>query len=778
MRKKILLSDIEKAINNDINLEIDNNKIISANELLVIKRDGRIEKYDINKMKKICLWACDNNETFANDILKSTRIKLYNKIKIQDVYDEIIKSTVNKISRLTPQYEKIAAKLYLLKIYKETWNIKKTDYIDFVNVIEKGLSKNVYNKKVFKSYSIDEIKELGKYIQQERDFLFTYKSLYIFFEKYSMGISKTKKFELPQHTYMRIAMSLFYQENPEIRLNLVKDFYDVISQHYITVATPIMLNAGSKNQQLSSCVLSTVGDDTISIMDVAKDVGIYSKNKGGTAIDISRIRCSGSSILGNDGYSTGPVPFVKIYESTVKAFNQGSSRPGACCIYFQWWNYNVRELVVLKNNGGTEENRARQLKYAVKINQLLIDRYLNGENVTLFDPKEASELFGKTGEEFNKKYCELENKTNIKKIVIPAKQLFALIFKERAETGNIYLFHEENVNNASLLNRYINSSNLCCEIVLPSRESKLIKQINYIDDGKEMLCKQYEIGEIALCNLSSINIFKFMQANEEMRNKVIKYIIRGLDNSIDVSYYPVKEAELSNKKYRYLGIGVLNMANYLANKKIVIDSQEALEETHKIFDEISFHIIEESMKLAIEKGAFPCFKETLWAKGELPIFKANKNALKLTDYQPNLDKWKKLANMVKQYGLRNAQLLAIAPTATSGKAINATESIEPIQNLYYKEDGKTNLPTLVPNIKNWKYYKLAHECDQYMLLKAAAIRQCYLDQAQSINIYFNQIKSLKDFSLIHIWGFSLGIKTFYYCKTLKEDIENICESCS
>ena len=775
---KTFLSDIEKAISSDGELEINSKTTIDANDLLVIKRDGRIVKYEVDKMKKVCLWACDNNEIYANQILSSTRIKLYNKIKIQDVYDELIKSVVNKISRMSPQYELISAKLLLLKLYKETWNIKKTTYPNFKDVIDKGLSKNKYNQIIYSSYSDEEIEELNKYIKQERDFLFTYKSLYIFYEKYCMSYSKNKKFELPQHAYMRISMSLFWNERKDIRMKLVKDFYDVISQHYITMATPIMLNAGTKNQQLSSCVLSRVGDDTNSIMDVAKDVAIYSKNKGGTAIDISKIRSSGSQIVGNDGFSSGPVPFVKIFESTIKAFNQGSTRPGACCIYFQWWNYNVRELVVLKNNAGTEENRARQLKYAVKLNQLFIDRFLNGENITLFDPKDAHELLDKFGEEFNKKYIELENKSNIKKQVISARELMALIFKERAETGNIYLFHEENVNEKSLLNRYVNSSNLCCEIVLPSRESKFSKQIIFDDDEKTFISKQYELGEIALCNLASINIYNYMYASKEMRNKVVECVVRGLDNTIDIALYPVVEAKTTNKKYRYLGIGMLNLANYLANEKKVIDSQEALEKMHEIIDKLSYSIIEASHNLAIEKGSFPAFSETKWAEGKLPIFMANKNALNLTKYQPDMEKWKDLASRIRKYGIRNAQLLAIAPTATSGKAINATESIEPIQNFYYKEDGKTNLPTLVPNIHNWKYYKIATDCDQYALIKMAAIRQCYLDQAQSINVYFKQVKSLTEFSLLHIWGFLLGIKTFYYCKTINEEVQEICESCT
>ena len=768
-KEKTLLSDIENQIND---------KTMDSSDIMVIKRNGNIVPYDVNKMRRVCLWACDGIEAFSDLLLSSTRIKLYDKIKIAHVYDELIKSAANKISRINPEFEKIAAKLLLLKIYKESWNIKKTRYPNFLEVVELGIKNKKYNAQVYNSYSEDELIELGNYIKQERDFLFTYKSLYIFHEKYCLNATKTKKLELPQHAYMRIALSLFKDESKQIRIDLVKEMYDILSQHYVTVATPIMLNAGTINQQLSSCVLSKVGDNTNSIMETAKQVATYSKFKGGNAVDFTSIRSSGSTIVGNDGFSSGPVPFIKIFESTVKAFNQGSTRPGACAIYFPWWHYNFRELIVLKSNTGTEENRARQLKYAVKINNLLIDRVLRGEDVTLFDPKDVPDLQNSFGEEFNKKYVEYENKSGIRKITLPAKEVIALIFKERVETGNIYLFHEENVNEATLLNRYVNSSNLCCEIVLPSRESILNQEYIYLNGNQKLIMSETSAGEIALCNLSSINIYEFYKLNKENQDKVVNTLVRALDNTIDIATYPVKEAEITNKEYRYLGIGVLNMANYFASKKIFIDSQEALEETNKIFDDLSYRIILASHNLAKIKGSFTKFNETQWAAGIVPIMKANKKAMALTNYQPDMKRWKELGEKIKNGGIRNAQLMAIAPTATSGKAVNATESIEPIQNLFYKEDGKINLPTLVPNIKNWKYYKIAQDCDQYMLIKAAAIRQMYLDQAQSINIYFKKVTSLKEFSLFHFWAFELGIKTFYYCKTLKEELEEICESCS
>lgn len=774
---RVKLSILDK--DTSINIK---NKEYNSNEIIVIKRDGSEEPYMPEKMKKVCMWACDNKEVFANILLESTKIKLYDKIKISDVYDELIKTAVNNINRIYPQYENIAAKLYLLKIYHDAWHIKdKTKYPEYYDVIKKGLSHDVYKAEVFESYSREEIDELSKEINIKNDYLFTYKSLYTFYSKYCLNYTKNKKLELPQHAYMRIAMTLFYKEDESIRLELVKKFYKYISTHYFTLATPIMLNAGTIKQQLSSCVLSKMGDSAHSIMDAIKDIAIYSKYKGGNAIDISEIRSSGSYILGNNGFSSGPVPFIKIIESTIKAFNQGATRPGVCCVYFQWWHANFEDLVVLKNNSGTEENRARHLKYSVKINDLLIKRVLKNEKISLFNPNDVPKLIGKFGNEFEEEYIKYEENKSIKRKIVDARKIMEMLLKERAETGNIYIFHEENVNKTSMLNRYINSSNLCCEIVLPSRDSKLIneKSRKSLDDKEYIISKDYNSGEISLCNLASINLAKWGFENKKIQQEIIDIVVRGMDNTIDIADYPVQEGKITNINYRYLGIGVLNYANYLAKKKIVIDSHESLEETHKLFDNWSYMIINASIKLSKEKGRYKMFNESKWAQGELPLFVANKKALKITKYQPDMQKWKELSEEIKTHGLRNAQLMAIAPTATSGKAINATESIEPIQHFFYKEDGKINLPTLAPNLKeNSKYYKMAIDCNQYQLLKLAAIRQIYLDQAQSINSYFKKVTSLTDFTLYHIYGFELGIKTYYYCKTEKDVIDEICESCT
>ena len=747
--------------------------------ITIIKRNGSEEKYNPKKMLRVIMWACEDVDWLATELQEATEFKQYNKMKITDLYDELVKTAVNKISMLYPQWEDVAAKLYMLKIYKDTWNVTDKFYPHLKDVLSKGSASGTYNKEIVSSFSDEEIEQLNAAINQEYDYKFTYKSLYTFFDKYCLKYSKTKKLELPQLAYMRVAMFLHSQDKSDRIFNIIKT-YDNLASHKYTLATPIMLNAGTKFSQLSSCVLSKVNDSTKSIMDTMKNLAVYSKHKGGTALDISEWRSKGAYIAGTQGVSSGPVPFLKIVESTMKAFNQGGARPGANCVYFPWWHADFDDLIVLKSNGGTEENRCRGLKYAVKINNLLIERAVKNENIHLFDPMDVRPLIGKFGSEFERLYEEYENKPSLKKRSVNARDMFYKIMKERSETGNVYLFHEENVNENNMLDRYINSSNLCTEILEPSVPSSEIRdELMTGELGDKTITKQYNAGEIALCNLASVNLLEYSTLSDEEKETMIYNVMSTMDNTIDIAKYPVKEGMNANQQYRYLGSGVNNYANYLASKEIIIGTQEALEETSRLFDELSYNILSASNQLAIERGKFDKFYSTRWADGHLPIDSANKNALSLTKYQPDMKKWNVLREKIRQFGVRNALHMAIAPTATSGKAQNATESIEPIQNLFYKEDGTMSVPTIVPNFrKNNQFYKRGFDCDQMKLVELAAIRQMYLDQSQSVNLYFTRPDSFLELMNVHLHGFKLGVKTFYYLKQKKDSSEAECESCS
>ena len=777
--KRLSLNDLSIAVTGKEKINISNHDIMSANKITIIKRDGRKEPFNPGKLKKMALWACENNEYMTEELIRDTEIKLHKEIKITDMYQQLIITAVNKISMLQPIWEDVSAKLQLMSIYKETYNIsKENEYPSLLDVLLKGVEHKIYDKKTIAKYTLAELEELNLAIDPKRDILFNYKGLVTFFDKYCLNYTKTKKLELPQHAYMRVAMALMVNETDKVKR--VKELYNAISQHQYTVATPIILNALTPGQQLSSCVLNTLNDDSHSILDTGKNLGIYSKFKGGTALDISSMRAKGSYIEGTQGYSSGPIPFMKFFESIMKAWNQGGKRPGALAIYFNWWHLDAYDVLSLKSNGGTDENRARGLQYAVKLNQYFLDAVINDEEVTLVDPKDASELVGKFGKEFNLLYTNYINRTNIRKKKVKARELWEKIMKERSETGNIYLYHEENVNESTLLNRYIGSSNLCTEIVLPSRaSSQTSEELIKLENGDYEIVKRYKAGEIALCNLSSVNLERWYYMKTDEKWELIRTLVRGLDNTVDVANYPVKEGKHSNLMYRYLGIGVLNYANYLALCNIVIDTQEAAEMTDQLFDELSYMIISVSVELAIEKGKFEKFYETEWAQGVLPIHKSNPKAEALTKYKYDEKRWNELSEKVKTFGIRNAQLMAIAPTATSGKACNAIESTEPISDFFYKEEGTITVPTVVPNFrKNNQHYKKAFDCDQYALLRNAAIRQKWIDQAQSVNVYVKTPDSLMDLTKLHLYGFALGMKTFYYLKQQKESDEYVCESCS
>ena len=777
--KRLSLNDLSIAVTGKEKINISNHDIMSANKITIIKRDGRKEPFNPGKLKKMALWACENNEYMTEELIRDTEIKLHKEIKITDMYQQLIITAVNKISMLQPIWEDVSAKLQLMSIYKETYNIsKENEYPSLLDVLLKGVEHKIYDKKTIAKYTLAELEELNLAIDPKRDILFNYKGLVTFFDKYCLNYTKTKKLELPQHAYMRVAMALMVNETDKVKR--VKELYNAISQHQYTVATPIILNALTPGQQLSSCVLNTLNDDSHSILDTGKNLGIYSKFKGGTALDISAMRAKGSYIEGTQGYSSGPIPFMKFFESIMKAWNQGGKRPGALAVYFNWWHLDAYDVLSLKSNGGTDENRARGLQYAVKLNQYFLDAVINDEEVTLVDPKDASELVGKFGKEFNSLYTNYINRTNIRKKKVKARELWEKIMKERSETGNIYLYHEENVNESTLLNRYIGSSNLCTEIVLPSRaSSQTSEELIKLENGDYEIVKRYKAGEIALCNLSSVNLERWYYMKTDEKWELIRTLVRGLDNTVDVANYPVKEGKHSNLMYRYLGIGVLNYTNYLALCNIVIDTQEAAEMTDQLFDELSYMIISVSVELAIEKGKFEKFYETEWAQGVLPIHKSNPKAEALTKYKYDEKRWNELSEKVKTFGIRNAQLMAIAPTATSGKACNAIESTEPISDFFYKEEGTITVPTVVPNFrKNNQHYKKAFDCDQYALLRNAAIRQKWIDQAQSVNVYVKTPDSLMDLTKLHLYGFALGMKTFYYLKQQKESDEYVCESCS
>lgn len=758
--------------------------------LIIIKRDGSRENYSYDKMKKFLLRICDNSEVYANMIIEKTIVKLNKEeMKIQDLVDLIIKTTLSEVSMLYPKFDEIASKLYLTKIRKTASN--SFEYPNLKDILTQGVKAKVYSPDFVNAYSEDDIEYFNSIIDPDRDYLFnSYKAIKIFHDKYCIRKSKTVTLELPQHAYMRVAMFLNHKEPYFVRKQFVKDTYNMISKHLVTMATPIMINSGTMNPQMSSCVLTKTNDDTRSILKAGNNIAIYSKFKGGTALDISLLRATGS-LIGESGTSSGPVPFIKLINEIICAWNQGSTRKGACAIYYTIFHLDVFSLLPLKDNSGTETTRARDLMYSVKIDDVFIERWHKDEDYTLFDPIDVPLLFTTYGDEFKEAYEKYERTTSIRKKKIKARELFDQVLKYRVETGNLYIFFTDNVNKHNMLNDYISSSNLCSEITLPTEGASFKDEIL---DYQGNIVQTFESTEkIALCNLASINLERYFYMNEEERKKLYYDLVRSLDNTIDIAYYPVKAAEIPNKKNRYLGIGVSNLANYLALKELSIDDRASLDVQAELFDEISYGLIESSVQLAKEKGRAEGFNHTKYAEGLYPYKLGNEKAKALTSYKPNEEKWDKLMAEAMKFGMRNCTLMAIAPTNTSGRSINATEGCDPVfeNGMYCEEMNNLTVKCFTPNFKkNREYYKIAYECNPKNLIDGAAVRQLFLDQSQSFTLFnttnpndkteVNWLCSSSDrASLIHMYAHSVGLKTIYYLKSKKiTSSEHVCESCS
>lgn len=711
-------------------------------DIVVVKRNGNTEPFSPEKMKRLLNWACDGNEALVDVLMKDTIFKINSgKIRTDTILRRLTETASDKVSVITPDWQYVAARLYLLDQYAKKWkeiNFREGEYPHLRDVFKGSLYDDQFLLGAYEDYEID---DLNSYVDMKRDTMFTYAGIYYMFNKYCLGR------ELPQHTYMRVAMALFSKDNHPNRVEFVKQFYDILSTHKVTVATPIMLNAGTKHQQLSSCVLVEVDDTTDSILDSAETIATYSKNNAGLGVDISRLRSKGSKLTGG-GKASGPVPFLKIYEYILKAWDQRGTRPGSSTVHFPWWHADVMDLAVLRRNDGTEDTRARSLKYSVKSNKTLFDAVDNDEDVYLFDPVDAPKLWETWGEEW-KTWYDVYVITKKYKKVVSARELIFEILKTRVETGNLYVFYMDNVNEQNpIKDRIINMSNLCHEVTQPTSPHKpLTDEALYTSEGTPLREKREIPAEISLCTLSSVNLSGWPELPLKEKKQITQLLVRALDNTFDIALYPAKGAELTSKRYRYLGIGVLNYARMLAENKLKWEDKETLDFVDNVFRELKDLVYEASESLAKERGPYPAWNES---HGKMR---------------------------------RNALLLAIAPTASSGRVIGATEGIDPIRNFYVRYEATINLPFVLPNLRELRpYYQKAFDIDPYVVIDHAVVRQKHLDQSQSVSFFLTgeYTKSARKLYELHKYALEKGIKTLYYVHTLKESEQAVdeCEGCS
>ncbi len=726
----------------------------------VTKRDGTIQPFDLEKVHKVLEWAVEDiSGVSMSEIELKANIQLYDKIPAYDIHELLIKSTAELISDHTPNYQFVAARLISYKMRKEAYGDYQVPSLWVI--INRNIQLGVYDEEVINIYSDEEISELNDYIKHERDDTFTYAGMEQFRGKYLVQDRRTKQiYETPQILYMMIAMTLFgkYKDN---RLKFVKDYYDAISQFYISLPTPIMAGVRTPTRQFSSCVLIESGDSLDSINATATSIVRYISKKAGIGIGAGSIRANGAKVGDGSVVHTGLIPFLKYFQSAVKSCSQGGVRGGAATVYLPLWHYEFEDLIVLKNNKGTDESRVRHMDYAFQFNKLMYERLLSGGNITFFDPNDVPglyEAFFADQDEFDKLYEKYERKTSIRKKSLPALEVFQQFLTERKDTGRIYLMNVDHANDHGAFKPEvapIRMSNLCCEIDLPT------KPLSNYDDTE---------GEISLCTLSAINWGLINETTEF--EKYCDLSVRALDELLDYQGYPIPAAEKGTLSRRPLGVGIINLAYFLAKRGLKYD-----ESAYEIVDEYaeawSYYLIKSSANLAAEKGKLIYNTDTKYSDGVLPIDTYKRALDNLIVHRERLP-WEELREQLRETGIRNSTLMALMPAETSAQISNSTNGIEPPRALVsYKQSKDGVMAQVVPgyhHLKN-KYDLLWDQKSPEGYLAICGILQKYIDQGISVNTSYNP-EHFEDNKVPMsvmitdlVTAYKYGLKQLYYFNT-------------
>ena len=693
----------------------------------VTKRDGTSEPITIDKLHKVVSYACEGIAgVSASEVEINSQIQFFNGIKSEDVQETLIKSAADLISEQTPNYQWVAGRLI-------NYHLRKMVYGQFepwtlFDLIRFNVDAGFYDSEVLKSYTKKELEKLNSFIKHQRDDTLTYAAMEQFRGKYLVQNRVTKRiYETPQMAYMLIAMTLFQTYPKESRLKWVKDYYDAISTFDISLPTPVMAGVRTPQRQFSSCVLIETDDSLDSINATTSSIVKYVSQKAGIGIGAGNIRALGSPIRSGDAYHTGVIPFYKLFQSATRSCSQGGVRNGAATLYYPIWHLEVEDLLVLKNNKGTEDNRVRHMDYGVQFNKLMYERLLEGGDITLLSPSDVPGLYDSFFNDYTKfkmLYERAEKNQNIRKKTIKAISLFSQFMEERKNTGRIYLMNVDHANTHSSFNETvapIKQSNLCCEINLPT------KPLNAFSDDE---------GEIALCTLSAINWGNIKSVDEF--EKPCELAVRGLDALLDYQNYPVKAAESATMNRRPLGVGIINLAYWLAKNDITYQNPN-LSLVDEYAEAWSFYLIKASVELAKEKGACLKSEDTKYAEGITPNMTYKKDLDELVDHEERLP-WDSLRSDLQIHGIRNSTLMALMPAETSAQISNATNGIEPPRSFVSIKQSKDGvLKQVVPGIHKLrnKYDLLWDQKSPQGYLKICAVLQKYIDQGISVNTSYN-----------------------------------------
>ena len=763
-----------------------------SNGTKVVKRNGLIESLDLDKMHLMVEEACKGLAgVSASQVEMTSGIQFYDGISTQEIQEILIRSASDLIDLDHPNYQYVAARLLLFAVRKQLYGRMK-ELPTLEHHIYNCVNAQVYDNDIFNKYSKEEIDRANSYIDHSRDYLFTYAGLRQVVDKYLVqDRSAGGVYETPQFMYMMIALTVFSKYPKETRMSYVRRYYDAISKHKINIPTPIMAGVRTPLRQFASCVLVDVDDTLDSIFSSDMAIGRYVAQRAGIGINAGRIRGINSKIRGGEVQHTGVVPFLKKFESTVRCCTQNGIRGGSATVHFPIWHQEIEDILVLKNNKGTEDNRVRKLDYSIQISKLFYERFIQDGEITLFSPHDVPRLYDAFGtDRFEELYTQYENNSSVPSKKIKAQELILNLLKERAETGRIYIMNIDHCNSHSSFKDKVEMSNLCQEITLPTYP------IQHIDD---------ESGEIALCILSAINVGK-VKSDEELE-ELCDLSVRGLEELVDYQKYPVRAAEIATKARRSLGIGYIGLAHYLAKLGFNYDSQEAWDAVHGLSESFQYYLLKASNQLAKEKGHCEYFGRTKYADGILPIDTYKTDVDEITSITLQHD-WNSLRESILQYGLRHSTLSAQMPSESSSVVSNATNGIEPPRGfLSIKKSKKGPLKQIVPQYQSLKnHYTLLWDMPSNRgYINIVAVMQKFFDQAISGNWSYNPENYPDNEVPVSVMAqdflttYKYGWKTSYYQNTYdiktdevveeqKQDLQSIlsdimssdeddCESC-
>ena len=724
----------------------------------VVKRNGRgKEALNIEKIHEMVEYATEDiTGVSSSQVEMSSGLQFYDGITTNEIQQILIKSANDLISLDNPNYQYVAARLLLYSLRKQLFH-KLWDHPHIYTHVNDSVKKGVYDSDILKWYNKNDFDRMENWLTHERDYTFTYAGLRQVIDKYLVQDRSTGDiFETPQFMYMMIAATIFSQYPKNKRMSYVKRYYDAISRFRINIPTPVMAGVRTPIKQYASCVLVDVADTLSSIFSSDMAIGKYVAQRAGIGINAGRIRGINSKIRGGEVQHTGVIPFLKKFEATVKCCTQNGVRGGSATVHFPIWHKEIEDILVLKNNKGSEDNRVRKLDYSIQLSKLFYERFINDGDITLFSPHEVPELVDSWGTpEFDELYETAERKLSIWKQKVKAQSLFMSILKERAETGRIYIMNIDHCNTHSSFKDRITMSNLCQEITLPT------EPISHID-GK---------GEIALCILSAVNVGLIKDLDE--LEPLCDLIVRSLDEIIDHQKYPVKAAEISTRNRRSLGVGYIGLAHYLATLGLSYETKTAWKEVDKLTEAFQYYLLKSSNQLAKEKGQCKDFNKTKYSDGILPIDTYKKEVDEIVSRKLSY-KWEELRKDIKEFGLRHSTLTAQMPSESSSVVCNATNGIEPPRDyLSVKKSKKGTLKQVVPDYKRLKnnYTLLWDMKSNEGYINIVAVMQKYFDQAISGNWSYNpehydegQVPlSIMAQDLLNTY--KLGWKTSYYQNT-------------